>query len=78
MSGINQCADLLLAHILDEPGDPAEAAAPHRYRLGQRRGSASGQRQGCLQVGAGRHCLRELARLRGASKNKDAFSHVAR
>jgi hypothetical protein len=78
MSGINQCADLLLAHILDEPGDPAEAAAPHGYRLRQRRGSASGQRQGRLQIAAGRHCFRELARLGRASKNEDAFSHVAR
>jgi hypothetical protein len=78
MSGIDQCADLLLAQILDEPCDPAEAAAPHRHRLLQRRGSATGQRQGGLPIAAGRQCLRELARLGRAAKNKDAFSHVAR
>ena len=78
MSRINQCVDRIVAQILRESGDPAEAAAPYGYGLSRGRGGAARQRQGRRDIGAGREALPQLARLRRASQNEDVFSHVAR
>jgi hypothetical protein len=78
MSGINQCADRMLAHILGEACDAAEAAASHGDKLGHRRMSAAGQRQGRLHVLAQRELPPEFARLGRTAQNKDALSHVVR
>ena len=78
MSRINQCIDRVVAEILRESGDPAEAAAPYGYGLSRGRGGAARQRQGRRDVGAGRKVLPDLSRLRRASKNEDMFSHAAR
>ena len=78
MSRINQCVDRIVAQILRESGDPAEAAAPYGYSLSRGRGGAARQRQGRRDVGAGRKVLPDLSRLRRASKNEDMFSHAAR
>ena len=78
VSGINQCADLMVAHILDEARDAAEAAATHGDRLRQRRCGAAGQRQGDLHVVAAREFAPEFARFRRTAENKDVWSHVVR
>jgi hypothetical protein len=78
MSRINQCDDRIVAEILRESSDPAEAAAPYGYCLSQRRGGAARQRQGRRDIGAGREVLPDLSGLRRTSKNEDMFSHVAR
>ena len=78
MSRIDQCVDRIVAEILRESGDPAEAAAPYGYGLSRGRGGAARQRQGRRDIGAGRKVLPDLSRLRRASKNEDMFSHAAR
>ena len=78
MSGVDQCLDRVVAQVLRESGDPAEAAAPYGYGLSRGRGGAARQRQGRRDIGAGRKVLPDLSRLRRASKNEDMFSHAAR
>jgi len=78
MSCVDQCVDRVVAEILRESGDAAEAAAPYGYGLSRGRGGAARQRQGRRDIGAGREALPDLSRLRRASKNEDMFAHVAR
>ena len=53
MGSIDQHLDVLRGEISRQPLGAAEAADPHRNRLGGRAGRAAGQRKYYLEIGVG-------------------------
>ena len=77
MGRIDQHVDVLGKEIVRKPVGAAEAADPHRNRLGGRRGGAAGERKRHAQVGAAGEPLGQLPRLDRAAEYEN-LSHAAR
>lgn len=76
MGRIDQCVDAMFTQIVRETVDSAESAPAHRYRLGQGRRGAAGERQCRRDVVTVRDPQGKLSRLRRAPENQDMSAHA--
>ena len=77
MGGVDQRVDALGGEIGRKAVGAAEAADPHRHRLGGRRGRAARQRKRYLEIGTARETPGQLPRLAGAAEYENV-PHAAR
>ena len=77
MGGVDQHLDVLRGEISRQPLGAAEAADPHRNRLGGRVGRAAGQRKRYLEIGPAREAPGQLPRLARAAEDEN-IPHAVR
>ena len=75
MGRVDQYVDVLVGEMGREPIDAAEAADPHRNRLGGRMGGAARQRKRYLEIATVRETPGQLPRLAGAAEYEN-MPHV--
>jgi hypothetical protein len=75
MSRIDQHVDAFCPEMAGEAVDPAEAADPHRHRMGYDLLHPAGERDGDGEAGRPGKPFRQFAGLGRAAKNEDASRH---